>query len=53
MSLAALTTPTSVVPTTIVLDREHRPAAVFLKAVSDNELDEVVKRVAAEPAGSV
>lgn len=53
MSLAALTTPTSVVPTTIVLDREHRPAAVFLKAISDNELDEVVKRVAAEPAGSV
>ncbi|MFE0747812.1 TlpA family protein disulfide reductase [Gordonia sp. NPDC058843] len=53
MSLAALTTPTSVVPTTIVLDREHRPAAVFLKAVPDNELDEVVKRVAAEPAGQV
>lgn len=53
MSLAALTTPTSVVPTTIVLDRQHRPAAVFLKAVSDNELDEVVKRVAAEPAGSM
>ncbi|AFR47572.1 TlpA family protein disulfide reductase [Gordonia sp. KTR9] len=53
MSLAALTTPTSVVPTTIVLDREHRPAAVFLKAVSDAELDEVVQRVAAEPAGPV
>ncbi|WP_238421458.1 TlpA disulfide reductase family protein [Gordonia sp. 'Campus'] len=53
MSLAALTTPTSVVPTTIVLDRQHRPAAVFLKAVSDAELDEVVQRVAAEPAGPV
>ncbi|WP_439031790.1 TlpA family protein disulfide reductase [Gordonia terrae] len=51
MSLAALTTPTSVVPTTIVLDRRHRPAAVFLKAVSDAELDEVVQRVSAEPAG--
>ncbi len=52
LSLAALTTPTSVVPTTIVLDRQHRPAAVFLKAVSDKELDEVVKRVAAEPTGA-
>lgn len=51
LSLAALTTPTSVVPTTIVLDRRHRPAAVFLKAVSDSELDAVVKQVAAEPAG--
>nr|WP_223205185.1 TlpA disulfide reductase family protein [Gordonia jinghuaiqii] len=52
ISLAALTTPTSVVPTTIVLDRQHRPAAVFLKAISENELDETVKRVAAEQTGS-
>ncbi|MEO9326870.1 TlpA family protein disulfide reductase [Gordonia aurantiaca] len=51
LSLASLTTPTSVVPTTIVLDRQHRPAAVFLKAVSESELNEVVERVAAEPAG--
>ncbi|AJE32157.1 hypothetical protein B842_01505 [Corynebacterium humireducens NBRC 106098 = DSM 45392] len=30
--------PTSVVPTTIILDRQHRPAAVFLEAVTDREL---------------
>ncbi|MGW0036297.1 TlpA family protein disulfide reductase [Gordonia sp. NPDC003376] len=47
-SLAALTTPTSVVPTTIVLDRRHRPAAVFLKSVTADELGAVVARVAAE-----
>lgn len=52
-TLATLTTPTAVVPTTIVLDRQHRPAAVFLKAISEAELDETVKRVAAEPNGSV
>ena len=47
-SLAALTTPTAVVPTTVVLDRQHRPAVVFLKAVSADELDAVVRKVAAE-----
>lgn len=47
-SLAALTTPTAVVPTTIVLDRQHRPAVVFLKAVSADELDAVVRQTAAE-----
>lgn len=47
-SLAALTTPTSVVPTTIVLDRQHRPAAVFLRAVSADELGAAVARVVAE-----
>ena len=36
--LAALTTPTSVVPTTIVLDRAHRPAVVYLRAVEAVEL---------------
>ncbi|MGV9825907.1 MULTISPECIES: TlpA family protein disulfide reductase [unclassified Gordonia (in: high G+C Gram-positive bacteria)] len=51
-TLAALTTPTSVVPTTIVLDRQHRPAAVFLKTVSADELDAVVTRVAAEDGGA-
>lgn len=51
-TLAALTTPTSVVPTTIVLDRQHRPAAVFLKTVSADELDAVVARVAAEDGGA-
>ncbi|MEE3851412.1 TlpA disulfide reductase family protein [Gordonia sp. LSe1-13] len=48
LTLAALTTPTSVVPTTVVLDRQHRPATVFLKAVTAEELDAVVRRVAAE-----
>jgi len=33
--------PTSVVPTTIILDREHRPAAVFLKEITDQELLDV------------
>nr|WP_202926937.1 TlpA disulfide reductase family protein [Gordonia desulfuricans] len=47
-SLAALTTPTSVVPTTIVLDRQHRPAAVFLKSVTADELGAEVARVVAE-----
>lgn len=48
-TLAALTTPTSVVPTTVVLDRAHRPAAVFLRAITSDELLAVVRRVAAEP----
>ncbi|MCF3939355.1 TlpA family protein disulfide reductase [Gordonia tangerina] len=48
ITLAALTTPTSVVPTTVVLDREHRPAAVFLKAITAEELEATVRRVAAE-----
>ncbi|GAB91055.1 TlpA disulfide reductase family protein [Gordonia rhizosphera] len=53
MTLAAMTTPTAVVPTTVVLDRQHRPAAVFLKAVSADELGAVVRDVAAEsPAAS-
>lgn len=33
--------PSSVIPTTIILDREHRPAAVFLKEVTDQELLDV------------
>jgi thiol-disulfide isomerase/thioredoxin len=47
-TLAKLTTPTSVVPTTLVLDREHRAAAVFLKAITAAELQPVVERIAAE-----
>lgn len=47
-TLAKLTTPTSVVPTTLVLDRQHRAAAVFLKAVTADELQPVVERIAAE-----
>jgi thiol-disulfide isomerase/thioredoxin len=40
--------PRSVVPLTIVLDRHHRVAAVFLHAVHVQDLQPVVQRVAAE-----
>jgi thiol-disulfide isomerase/thioredoxin len=40
--------PTSVIPTTIVLDREHRVAAVFLTELLASDLQPVVERVAAE-----
>ena len=40
--------PRSVVPLTIVLDRQHRVAAVFLHAVHAQDLQPVVQRVAAE-----
>ncbi|GAA2064134.1 TlpA disulfide reductase family protein [Williamsia deligens] len=48
-TLVRLTTPTSVVPTTVVLDRYHRAAAVFLRTISAAELDPLVRRLAAEP----
>ncbi|MBY6684970.1 TlpA family protein disulfide reductase [Rhodococcus sp. BP-149] len=41
--------PTTVVPTTIVLDREHRVAAVFLTELLASDLQPVVERIAAEP----
>ncbi|AVP69893.1 redoxin domain-containing protein [Rhodococcus hoagii] len=41
--------PTSVIPTTIVLDREHRVAAVFLKELLVEDLQPVVERIAQEP----
>lgn len=40
--------PTSVIPTTIVLDRQHRVAAVFLRELLVEDLQPVVERVAAE-----
>lgn len=40
--------PTSVVPTTLVLDRRHRVAAVFLRALLAEDLQPVVQRVAVE-----
>lgn len=40
--------PRSVVPLTIVLDRQHRVAAVFLREMLDSDLRPVVERVAAE-----
>jgi thiol-disulfide isomerase/thioredoxin len=42
--------PRNAVPSTIVLDRSHRVAAVFLTAVLASELQGAVDRVAAEPA---
>ncbi|MFT4087352.1 MAG: TlpA disulfide reductase family protein, partial [Gordonia sp. (in: high G+C Gram-positive bacteria)] len=48
-TLATLGVPVGAVPTTVVLDRELRPAAVYLKAVTEEELAKQVRRVAAEP----
>jgi len=42
--------PRNTVPSTIVLDRQHRVAAVFLTAIRISQLLPVVRRVAAEPA---
>lgn len=41
--------PRNAVPSTIVLDRTHRVAAVFLTAVLASDLQPVVDRIAAEP----
>ncbi|WP_199254017.1 TlpA disulfide reductase family protein [Mycolicibacterium mengxianglii] len=40
--------PTTVIPSTIVLDREHRVAAVFLRELLAADLQPVVERLAAE-----
>lgn len=40
--------PTSVIPATMVLDRQHRVAAVFLREVLAEDLQPVVARLAAE-----
>jgi thiol-disulfide isomerase/thioredoxin len=51
-SLAALHGyPRNTVPSTIVLDRSHRVAAVFLTTVRVAELQPLLSRLAAEPAG--
>ena len=42
--------PTTVIPSTVVLDREHRVAAVFLRELLADDLLPVVQRLAAEPA---
>lgn len=42
--------PTSVIPSTVVLDREHRVAAVFLRALLAEDLMPVVRGIAAEGA---
>ncbi|NOQ62048.1 redoxin domain-containing protein [Mycolicibacterium fortuitum] len=41
--------PTSVVPTTVVLDRQHRVAAVFLMALLAEDLRPLLDRLIAEP----
>jgi thiol-disulfide isomerase/thioredoxin len=43
--------PTSVIPSTLVLDRQHRVAAVFLRELLADDLQPVVQRLVAEPAG--
>lgn len=42
--------PTTVIPSTVVLDREHRVAAVFLRELLAEDLLPVVQRLASEPA---
>ena len=42
--------PTTVIPSTVVLDREHRVAAVFLRELLAEDLIPVLQRLAAEPA---
>ena len=43
--------PTSVIPSTLVLDRRQRVAAVFLRALLTEDLQPVIERVAAEQLG--
>jgi thiol-disulfide isomerase/thioredoxin len=44
--------PTSVVPTTLILDRHHRVAAVFLRSLTGTDLQPAVDRVATEAEGA-
>jgi AhpC/TSA family. len=41
--------PRNIVPSTIVLDRQHRVAAIFLKPLLESDLLPVVRRIADEP----
>lgn len=41
--------PTSVVPATLILDKQHRVAAVYLAEVTDTQLEPVIERLLAEP----
>jgi hypothetical protein len=41
--------PTTIIPSTLVLDRQHRVAAVFLRELLTQDLSPVVQRIAAEP----
>jgi hypothetical protein len=40
--------PTTVIPSTVVLDRKHRVAAVFLRELLAEDLQPVVERLATE-----
>ena len=40
--------PTSVVPTTIVLDKQHRPATVFLRSITAKDVIDVVDKLEKE-----
>lgn len=40
--------PTSVVPTTLILDKEHRVAAVFLVEITDDKLTDTIEKLLAE-----
>ena len=42
--------PTTVIPSTVVLDRDHRVAAVFLRELLSQDLLPIVQRLAAEKA---
>jgi thiol-disulfide isomerase/thioredoxin len=41
--------PATVIPSTVVLDRQHRVAAVFLRELLAEDLQPVVERLAADP----
>lgn len=40
--------PSSVIPTTIILDKQHRPAAVFLQEVTANDILEITRELEQE-----
>ncbi len=44
--------PASVIPTTIVLDKQHRPAHIFLKETTEDELWKVVEPLLKEGGGA-
>ncbi|MEV6556189.1 TlpA disulfide reductase family protein [Nocardia sp. NPDC051756] len=42
--------PTSVIPTTLILDRQHRVAAVYLRPLLADDLQPIVQKIASEEA---
>jgi thiol-disulfide isomerase/thioredoxin len=44
--------PATVIPSTVVLDREHRVAAVFLRELLAEDLQPVIERLASEQVGA-